>query len=174
MQNLEGEAGCVGDWSVCVGMDGKETVDRSHLIAVDVIESVEQLLHHLLDLAEAELDHDIGEQSGQVVFAKVKDQVEGGSVAIVVCGLGAAYLYQIHHIFVFEELQDADLSQGCDWELREGTYGKKGSEKVSSGSNAFLTPSFSFSISTFFMATNLFVVEFFSRALNTSLREKGR
>lgn len=136
-----------------------------------VVEAVEQLLHHLLDLAQTELDHDVGEQPGQVVFAEVKDQVECGSVAVVGRGLGPTYFYEIHYVLVLEQLQDPDLSQGGDGELY------KARDEGVSGQIAFrgrilCTPSFSFSISTFFMATNLLVVEFFSRALNTSLQSK--
>lgn len=43
------------------------------LVAVDVIEAVEQLLHHLLDLAEREFDATVRQQAGQVVLAELKD-----------------------------------------------------------------------------------------------------
>lgn len=65
----------------------------THLITMDIIQSVEQLLHHLLDLAQTKLDYHVGQQSGQVVLAKVKDQVECGSVAIISRGLCPANLY---------------------------------------------------------------------------------
>ena len=57
------------------------------LLAVDEVEPVEELLHHLLDLAEVELDVGVAEQAGQVVLGKVKDKVEGGLVAIVLARL---------------------------------------------------------------------------------------
>merc|ERR1719180_621655 len=47
------------------------------LVVVDVVEALEDLLHHLLDLGEGELNADIAEQAGQIMLAKVKDQVEG-------------------------------------------------------------------------------------------------
>ena len=54
---------------------------------MDEVEPVEELLHHLLDLAEVELDVGVAEQAGQVVLGKVKDKVEGGLVAIVLARL---------------------------------------------------------------------------------------
>lgn len=135
---------------------------------MDVVQPVQQLLHHFLDLSQAELDHHVGEEASQIVLAKVKHQVEGGSVAIVARGFGTTDFYEINDVFVFEQLQDTDLAEGCDGELdRQGGISQwtESKEEKTLG----LTPSFSFSISTFFIATNLLVVEFFSRALNTSL-----
>jgi len=55
------------------------------------------------------------------VLAEIKDQIKGGSVTIGCGGFGAADLDQIHHVLVLQQLQDADLSQGRDGELREHT-----------------------------------------------------
>ena len=72
---------------------GYQNVGRLHvavedLLAVDEVEPVEELLHHLLDLAEVELDVGVAQQAGQVVLGKVKDQVEGRLVPIVLARLG--------------------------------------------------------------------------------------
>ena len=85
--------------------------DGGHLVAVDVVEAVEQLLHDLLDLAEAELDVGVGEQAGQVVLAKVEHQVERRLELVQLRRLGAADLDQVHHVLVVQQLQDADLAQ---------------------------------------------------------------
>lgn len=34
---------------------------------------------------------------------------------------GSADLNQIDHILMFEQLQDLDLSQSCDWELKQSS-----------------------------------------------------
>lgn len=34
---------------------------------------------------------------------------------------GSADLYQIHHILMFEQLQDLDLSQSCDRKLKHSS-----------------------------------------------------
>ena len=105
------------------------------LLAVDEVEPVEQLLHHLLDLPEVELDVGVAEQASQVVLGKVKDQVEGGLVPIVLARLSfqvkyegcipcfilisnqdlcSANLDEIDNVLVSEQLQDPDLPEnGC-------------------------------------------------------------
>jgi hypothetical protein len=55
------------------------------LVAVDVVESIQQLLHHLLDLTQRELYVGVAQQARQVVFAKLKDEVERALVAIELC-----------------------------------------------------------------------------------------
>lgn len=49
---------------------------------MDVVEAVEQHLHHLLDLGQSELDVGVAQQAGQVVFTEVKHQVDGALVAV--------------------------------------------------------------------------------------------
>ena len=55
------------------------------LVAVDVVESVQQLLHHLLDLTQRELYIGVAQEAGQVVFAKLKDEIERAFIAIELC-----------------------------------------------------------------------------------------
>jgi hypothetical protein len=55
---------------------------ETYLVTVNVVESVEQLLHHFFNLPQAELDVHIGQESSQVVLAKVKDQVKCRLVAV--------------------------------------------------------------------------------------------
>ena len=83
---------------------------------MNVVQSVEHLLHDLLDLAEAELDVDVGEEPGEVVLGKVEDEVERG---LVLVGLGRARpadLDQVDNVLVAQELQDLDLAQRRDRE----------------------------------------------------------
>ena len=54
---------------------------------MDEVEPVEQLLHHLLDLAEVELDVGVAEQTGEVVLGEVEDQVERRLVPVVLARL---------------------------------------------------------------------------------------
>ena len=75
------------------------------LVVVDVVEALEDLLHHLLDLGQSELHANVAEQAGQVVLAEVKDQVEGGFVPVV----GPADLNQVDYVFVVELLKNANL-----------------------------------------------------------------
>ena len=98
------------------------------LLAVDEVEPVQQLLHHLLDLAEVELDIGVAEQASQVVLGKVKDQVEGRLVPIVLARLSfqinmfsldifkfsnkdlcSANLDEIDNVLMSEQLQNSDL-----------------------------------------------------------------
>ena len=72
---------------------------------MDVVEALKDLLHHLLNLGQSELDTDIAEQAGQIMFAKVKDQVKGCFVPVV----GSADLNQIDDVFVVELLKNANL-----------------------------------------------------------------
>ena len=71
---------------------GYQNVGRLHVavedfLAVDEVEPVEELLHHLLDLAEVELDVGVAEQARQVVLSKVKYKVEGRLVTVVLTRL---------------------------------------------------------------------------------------
>ena len=76
------------------------------LVVMDVVEALKDLLHHLLDLRQRELDIDIAQQASKVVLAEVKDQVEGCFVSVV----GPADLDQIDNVFVVELLKNANLS----------------------------------------------------------------
>ena len=76
------------------------------LVVVDVVEALEDLLHHLLDLGQGELHTNVAQQAGQIVLAEVKDQVEGCFVPVV----GPADLNQIDYVFVVELLKNANLS----------------------------------------------------------------
>lgn len=118
-----------------------------HLVPVDVVQSVEQHLHHLLDLRQGELDVGIAQEAGQVVLTEVKHQVDAAFVAVVqrrygnasqgrkgaVTKLrrhgsfqrlgwgptfGSADLYQVDHVLVLEQLQDLNFPQSRDWELK--------------------------------------------------------
>ena len=82
------------------------------LVGVDVEESLAHLLHHLLYLARAELDVDVAEKAGQVVFTEIKDQVERCLVTTVL----TADLQQVHDVLVVQQLEDPHLSQGRDGE----------------------------------------------------------
>ena len=90
---------------------GRLHVPVQDLLAVDEVEAVEQLLHHLativmamvitvmildhlLDLSEVELDVGVAEQTGEVVLGEVEHQVEGRLVTIVLARLFAANEYQ--------------------------------------------------------------------------------
>ena len=54
---------------------------------MDEVEPVEELLHHLLDLAEVELDVGVAEQTGEVVLGEVEHQVERRLVPVVLARL---------------------------------------------------------------------------------------
>ena len=89
---------------------GRLHVPVQDLLAVDEVEAVEQLLHHLativmamvitvmmrhlLDLSEVELDVGVAEQTGEVVLGEVEHQVERRLVTIVLARLFAANEYQ--------------------------------------------------------------------------------
>ena len=70
------------------------------LLAVDEVETIEQLLHHFLDFSQAELDIDIGEETSQIMFTEVKHQVKCGLVPVVLAGFCTADLNQINNIFM--------------------------------------------------------------------------
>lgn len=55
---------------------------------MDVEESLEELLHHLLDLSETEFDIVVGQKPCQVMLTEVKYKVEGGAPAVVGRGCG--------------------------------------------------------------------------------------
>ena len=75
------------------------------LVGVDEVESLKHLLHHLLDLLQSELDIEVGKESGEIVLAEVKDQVEGGLVSVV----GSADLDQVHNVVVVQQLENPYL-----------------------------------------------------------------
>ena len=75
------------------------------LVGVDEVEALKHLLHHLLDLLQGELDIEVGEEPGQVMFTEVKDQVESGLVPVV-C---SADLDQIHNVVVVQQLENSYL-----------------------------------------------------------------
>lgn len=54
-----------------------------HLVSVDVVQSVEQHLHDLLDLCECKLYIGVAQQPGQVVLTEVKHQVDAAFVSVV-------------------------------------------------------------------------------------------
>ena len=83
---------------------GRLHVPVQDLLAVDEVEAVEQLLHHLatimmmamvitvmmphlLDLSEVELDVGVAEQTGEVVLGEVEHQVERRLVPVVLARL---------------------------------------------------------------------------------------
>ena len=75
------------------------------LVDVDVVETLEDLLHHFLDLGQGELHINIAQQAGQIMLTEVKNQVEGCFVPVV----GPADLNQIDNVFVVELLKNANL-----------------------------------------------------------------
>ena len=84
---------------------GSLHVPVDDLVGVDEVESLEHLLHHLLDLLQGELDIEVGQESGQIVLTEVKDQVEGGLVPVV-C---SADLDQVHNVVVVQQLENPYL-----------------------------------------------------------------
>ena len=83
-------------------------------VAVDVVETVEELMHDTLDFAERKGDFVIGEKTSQIVVAKIKDQIKGRAIAIDLRGLGPADLNQVDDVLVSEQLQDPDFAEGRD------------------------------------------------------------
>ena len=89
---------------------GRLHVPVQDLLAVDEVEAVEQLLHHLgtimmamvmtvmmrhlLDLSEVELDVGVAEQPGEVVLGEVEHQVERRLVPVVLARLVPVNEYQ--------------------------------------------------------------------------------
>lgn len=132
-----------------------------HLVSVDVVQSIEQHLHDLLDFCQGELYISIAQQASQVMLTEVKHQVDAAFVSVelssfknndrkkkikpstslrqtcdlenthkvmdwghVIPTFSSADLNQIDHILMFEQLQDLDLSQSCDWELKQSNQRK--------------------------------------------------
>lgn len=56
--------------------------ESPHLISVDVVQSIKQHLHDLLDFCQGELYIGITQQSSQVVLTEVKHQVDAAFVPI--------------------------------------------------------------------------------------------
>lgn len=71
---------------------------------MNVIQPIQQLLHHLLNLAQAELYVDIRQQSSQIVFTEVKHQIERRSITIVLRRFSSTYFNQIHNILMLQQL----------------------------------------------------------------------
>ena len=94
---------------------GDQNVGRLHvpmkdLVDVDVVETLEDLLHHLLDFSHRELHADVAEQSRKIMLAKFEDQIEGR----LAFAIGSANLDQIDNILVFQLLQNANFSEKCE------------------------------------------------------------
>lgn len=53
-----------------------------YLVSVDVVQSIKQHLHDLLDLCQGELDIGIAQQPGQVMLTEVKYQVDAAFVSV--------------------------------------------------------------------------------------------
>lgn len=53
-----------------------------YLVSVDVVQSIEQHLHDLLDLCQGELHIGIAQQPGQVMLTEVKHQVDAAFVSV--------------------------------------------------------------------------------------------
>ena len=58
-------------------------VTMENLVAMDVVEAIHQLLHHLFNLPQGEGHTHIAQQPCQVVLTKLKDQVKRALVAVV-------------------------------------------------------------------------------------------
>ena len=84
-----------------------------NFVVVNEIEALQQLCHDLLDLGQAELDVHVVQQSGQIVIAKLENQVKGRSIFGGVL-LRSADLQQANHVLVFKKLQYLNLSQCGD------------------------------------------------------------
>jgi len=99
-----------------------------------VVESVEELLHDILDFSQGELDIHIGQQSSlqqrrrlevesstsrrrthQIVLAEVKDEIEAHP--FVPAELCPAQLNVINNILVLQQLQNSDFAQSSGREL---------------------------------------------------------
>lgn len=53
---------------------------------MDVVQSIQQHLHNLLDLSEGELHISVAEQTSQVMLTEVKHQVDAALVSVELCG----------------------------------------------------------------------------------------
>ena len=84
---------------------GSLHVSVDDFVGVDEVKSLKHLLHHFLDLLQGELNIEVGQESSQVVFAEVKDQVESGFVPVV-C---SADLDQIDNVVVVQQLENSYL-----------------------------------------------------------------
>lgn len=62
--------------------------ESTYLIPVDVIEAIQEHLHHFLDLRQRELDVGVAEEAGQVVLAEVEHQVDAALATVVGRGCG--------------------------------------------------------------------------------------
>ena len=97
-----------------------------------IVKAVQQLLDDILDLGEFELDAGVVEQSGEVVFAELKHQVERGVVAsrrspaptpaaaTAAAVLGATDFDELHDVCVVEQLKDAEFAKSRDRKLQRG------------------------------------------------------
>ena len=85
-----------------------------NLVAVNVVESVQELLHDFFDLAQIKLDVDVAQEAGEIVVAEIEDEIERAFEAVVLRGFGSANLLQIDDVLVLEQLQDLDFAQRRD------------------------------------------------------------
>lgn len=53
-----------------------------YLVSVDIVQSIEQHLHDLLDLCKGELDIGVAQQPSQVMLTEVKHQVDAAFVSV--------------------------------------------------------------------------------------------
>lgn len=53
------------------------------------------------------------------MFTKVKDQVKSGLEFVELSNFGTTYLYEIDHIFMFQQLENSNFSQCSDRELEK-------------------------------------------------------
>ena len=75
-----------------------------YFLTVNEVETIEQLLHHLLYLAEAEFDVNVGKESGKVVLAEIEDKVKGGFVTVVLASSGPTDLDQVDDVLMSKKL----------------------------------------------------------------------
>lgn len=59
---------------------------NANLVSVDVVESIQQHLHDLLNLRQCELNVGIAQQAGQIVLAEIKHQVYAALVTVKLGG----------------------------------------------------------------------------------------
>jgi hypothetical protein len=85
---------------------------------VDKIQSIQKLLHDLLNFSQTKFDIGIWQQTSQIVFTKVKDQVKGGLEFVELSNFGSTNFDEIDHIFMFQKLENPNFSQGSDRELK--------------------------------------------------------
>ena len=58
-------------------------VTVENLVAMNVVEAIHQLLHHLFDLPQGEGHAHVAQQSRQVVLTELEDQVKCALVSVV-------------------------------------------------------------------------------------------